>query len=126
MSHDVVSDALNKIMNAKRAKKQEVFVSHYSKVLLNVLKIAEKKGYIKSYSIEDKDKRLKIEIGKLNECRAIKPRFDVQIKGMEVYIRRYLPARGIGTIIVSTSSGLLTHQEAIEKNIGGSLIAYFY
>lgn len=126
MSHDVVSDALNKIMNAKRAKKQEISVSHYSKVLLNVLKIAKDKDYIKSYSIEDKDKTLKIVTGKLNECGAIKPRFDVQTKDIEVYIRRYLPARGIGIMIISTSYGLLTHQEAIEKNIGGSLIAYFY
>jgi hypothetical protein len=29
-------------------------------------------------------------------------------------------------MIVSTNKGLVTHQEAQEEQIGGSLIAYFY
>ncbi|HEB47012.1 MAG TPA: 30S ribosomal protein S8 [Candidatus Pacearchaeota archaeon] len=37
-----------------------------------------------------------------------------------------LPARNIGTVIVSTNKGLMTHEEALQEKIGGSLIAYFY
>ena len=45
---------------------------------------------------------------------------------IEKYRRRYLPARNLGTMIVSTNKGLLTHEEAQEEKIGGSLIAFFY
>lgn len=124
MSHDVVADGLCKIMNAKKAGKKDVEISYYSKLLLNVLKIAKERGYIEDYKIENKI--LKVRIGKLNKCNAIKPRFDVQVKDFEKYMRRYLPARNFGIIIVSTNKGLITHEEAIEKNIGGCLIAYFY
>ena len=45
MSHDVVADALSKIMNAKRSHKTVVTVKHHSKVLLAVLAMAKLKGY---------------------------------------------------------------------------------
>ena len=69
---------------------------------------------------------LKITLKEVSECRAIKPRFTFNIKTLDKYIRRFLPARNFGYVIVSTSKGLKTHQEAQEDKIGGSLIAYFY
>lgn len=75
---------------------------------------------------DEKTNAIKVEIGKLNECKAIRPRFYVTVKEIEKYVRRYLPARDFGYVIISTNKGLLTHNEAIEKNIGGSLIAYFF
>jgi len=126
MSQDIISDALNMIMNAKKSGKKEVAIARYSKFLLEILNIAKKAGYIEKCEIDEKEKKLIVHIGELNECRAIKPRFFVMVPEIEKYIRRYLPARNFGIIIVSTSKGLLTHEEAQEKKIGGSLIAYFY
>jgi len=45
---------------------------------------------------------------------------------IEKYRRRYLPARNMGTIVISTSKGLMTHEEAVQEGFGGSLIAFFY
>jgi len=126
MSQDVVADALNQIMNAKRAGKKELEVKRYSNLLLKVLDIAKKQGYVKDYTVNEKEKKLKIKIGELNECRAIKPRFNVSVGEIEKYMRRFLPARDFGVIIISSSKGLVTQKEAYEKNIGGALIAYFY
>lgn len=123
MSQDIIADTLNEIMNAKKARKSQINVIRSSKLLLNVLEIAKKKGYIEDFKVKAKDLEIKF---KLNECRAIKPRFNVQVDEIEKYIRRFLPARDFGIIIISTSSGLMTHEEAYEKNLGGSLIAYFY
>ena len=125
MSHDIVADALNQVMNAKRAGKNELVVERYSKFLLNVLSVAKKHKYL-AYELEEESKKLKIRILSLNECKAIKPRFDIRIGDIEKYMRRFLPARDFGIIIISSSKGLVTHKEAYEKNIGGSLIAYFY
>ena len=123
MSQDIVSDCLNQIMNAKKARKDTIVIKRYSKFLLSLLEVIKKLGYI-DYKIEGKE--LHIEIKDLNECKAIKPRFSVSVEDIEKYVRRYLPARDFGFLIVSTNQGLLTHNEAVEKKLGGSLIAYVF
>ncbi len=123
MSQDIVADVLNQIMNAKKARKEEIVVKRYSKFLLDVLSLMKKLDFL-NYKIEDKE--IKIEIKNINECRAIKPRFVVSVEEIDKYVRRFLPAKDFGFIIISTSKGLMTHNEAIEKNIGGSLIAYVF
>ena len=123
MSHDIIADTLNEIMNAKRARKSSIITKNKSKLLINVLEVAKKHGYIEEFKQNGKELEIKFN---LNECKAIKPRFDVQIKDFEKYIQRYLPARDFGIIIVSTSKGLMVLDEAEKENIGGCLIAYFY
>ncbi|MBU0957450.1 MAG: 30S ribosomal protein S8 [Nanoarchaeota archaeon] len=124
MSQDITADALNQIMNAKKAGKESLNLARHSKLLESVLKIAKEHNYIEEFKIEDEI--LTIKIGKLNKCQAIKPRYYVKKEGIDKYIRRYLPARDFGIIIVSTNKGLMTNIELHEEKIGGSVIAYFY
>ncbi|MBU2562649.1 MAG: 30S ribosomal protein S8 [Nanoarchaeota archaeon] len=126
MSHDVVADALNMIKNAKKARKETVRIRRISNLLIEILKIMKQKGAIKKYKINSNEKSVEITIGDLSNCNAIKPRFTVDKNDIEKYRRRYLPARNIGTMIISTNKGLLTHEEAQEEKTGGCLIAYFY
>ena len=123
MSQDLISDALNQIMNAKKARKDILVIKRHSKLLLKVLDIVRDAGYI-DYSIKDKD--LIIHIIKLNEFKAIKPRYTVTVKRIDYYKRRFLPAKNFGFIIISTNNGLMKHDEAEEKNIGGCLVAYVF
>ena len=125
MAQDIISDALNQIMNAKKAKKEEILVEHSSVFLLQILEIAKENEYL-DYEIDKKNNKLKISIKNLMECKTIKPRYYVKKDEIEKYLRRYLPARGFGIVLVSTSQGLMTHTQAQEKQIGGSLVAYFY
>ena len=124
MSQDIVADALNMIMNAKKARKEKISVKINSKLLTSILAIAKLKGYIKSYKAQEKG--IEVELGEIHGCKSIKPRYVVSAKNIEKYISRYLPAKNLGILIISTSQGLMTHQTAIEKNIGGSLIAYMF
>lgn len=126
MSRDIVADALNMIRNAKRARKNSVKINQISNLLIETLKIMKHKDAVKKYKVNSKEKSVEITIGDLNDCKAIKPRFTVKKDQIDKYRRRYLPARNIGTIIVSTNKGLMTHEEALEEDIGGCLIAYFY
>ena len=89
----------------------------------NILDIAKENGYL-DYRIDGKE--LIIEIKKINEIKAIKPRYTVSTKSLDKYVRRFLPARDFGFVIISTSKGLMKHSEAKEKNIGGCLIAYVF
>ena len=126
MSQDIIADALNMLRNAKKAKKEVVEVKRISKLLIEVLKIMKQKDAIKKYKIDSKEQSVEVTLGEFFDCRAIKPRFTVKVDQIEKYRRRYLPARDMGTIIVTTNKGLMTHDEALEKGTGGSLLAYFY
>ena len=118
---------LNDFINCKKAGKMETTVIPASNLILEVLKILKNKGYVKEFKIEEgKFNKIIVKIGNLNYCGAIKPNFFVEKGGFEKYVRRYLPARNIGILIVSTDKGIMTHQEAIEKGIGGCLLAYCY
>ena len=126
MSQDIVADALNMIRNAKKARKEIVEIKRISNLLIEVLKIMKQKSAIKKYKIDTKEKSVQVTIGDLSECKAIKPRFTVNKNQIEKYRRRYLPARNMGTIVISTNKGLITHEDAQEEKVGGCLIAYFY
>ena len=126
MSQDIVADALNIIRNGKKSRKESVKISKISNMLIEILKIMKQRGAVKKYKIDTKEKTIEVDLGDFFECRVVKPRFSVKKDGIEKYIRRYLPARGMGTLIISTNEGLMTHEEAQEKSLGGSVIAYFY
>jgi len=126
MSQDIVADALNMIRNMKKARKETVEIKKISDLLIEILKIMKQKGAVKKYKIDTKKRSIEVTIGELSECKAIKPRFSVDKGQIEKYRRRYLPARNLGTMIVSTNKGLMTHEEAQEEGMGGCLIAYFY
>lgn len=127
MIRDWLAAMLNDITNCKRAGRSSTQTVYFSKLMLELLKLMKKNGYIEDFTIEeDKFKKVIIKIGNLHKCQAIKPRFFVNMKNIDRYIKRYLPARDVGILIVSTSKGLMSHKDAIEKNIGGCLIAYCY
>lgn len=120
---DIISNALSCIMNAKRAGKKNCTVQS-SRLLIAILDIMKREGCIDDF--REENGRVTIEYGRINECKAIKPRFYVSVSEFPKFTARYLPARDFGFLIVSTSKGLMTHREALEKNIGGSLIAYCF
>jgi len=123
MSQNIVADTLNQIMNAKKARKIEIVVNRHSKLLRNILDIAKQNGYL-DYSVNKTN--LTIKIIKLNEIKAINPRYTFSINKINRYIERFLPAKNFGFIIVSTNKGLMKHTEAKEQNLGGCLIAYMF
>jgi small subunit ribosomal protein S8 len=128
MRHDLLSDVLSAIKNGDRAGKKET-ITAASKLVKNVLLILQKHNYIGDFEYID-DKRggkFKIELlGKVNNCNAIRPRFHVKADQYEKFEKRFLPAAGMGFIIVSTSKGLMIHSEAKEKEIGGTLLGFIY
>lgn len=126
MSQDIIADGLNQIMNAKLVEKKEVVINRHSSLLLNLMEMMKKKGYL-DYKIDDENERsLIVQIKRLNACRAVKPRYPAGYKEIEKYLRRFLPSRNFGTLVLSTNMGLLSHQEALANKVGGSVIAYFY
>jgi small subunit ribosomal protein S8 len=65
-------------------------------------------------------------LGRINKCGAVRPRFSVRVNEFEMWEKKFLPSRDVGMLIVSTSRGVLSHREAMEKDIGGRLLAFVY
>ncbi len=126
---DLISDALSAVMNAEKISKKEITIRRNSKLLLDVIEIIKKHGYIKGYEFKANSKGgvLSIKLfNKINNIGAVRPRYPCPISEVEVYEKQYLPAAGFGILIMSTPKGLMTHADAKKQNIGGTLIAYCY
>ena len=125
MSQDIVADGLNQIMNAKRVEKREFVIKKYSKVLLSLFELMKEKGYI-DFEVDAEAKTVMVKLVRLNECRAVKPRYFVGVNDIDKYLRRFLPSRNFGSLIISTNKGMMSHADALKQNLGGSVVAYFY
>ena len=110
-------------MNAKRASKVSLEIGRSSKLLINLLEMMKKDGHI---DYDAGKTGVSVSIIKLNECRSVKPRYYVGVGDVDKYMRRFLPSRNFGTLVMSTNKGMLSHADAIKENVGGSVVAYFY
>lgn len=129
MLNDTLSNALSAILNNERIGKKECVVTPVSKVITTVLTLLNKFQYIGSFEqvAQTRGGQVKVNLlGNINKVGVIKPRYSVKVADYEKFEKRYLPAFGMGVILVSTSQGIMSHKEAKEKNLGGKLIAYCY
>lgn len=129
MLNDPLANVLSYINNHEKLGRKEIVVANNSKVIRKILDILNTNSYVGTYTeIEDgKGKLLNISlIGNVNKIGVIKPRFNVKKDDYEKFEKRYLPAKDFGILIVSTSKGMMTHNEAKEKGLGGRLICYCY
>ena len=86
-------------------------------------------GYIGEFEIVDDHRSQKIVVelnGRLNKCGVISPRFDVPVNEVEKWIVNLLPSRQFGHIVLSTTYGIMTHEEAKRKKTGGKVLGFFY
>jgi len=129
MMNDPLANALNTLLNAEKVGKNTIVVKPINTMIKAVFSILNEEGYVGNAEEEEDGggKKATINlIGKINKAGAIKPRFAMKFEDVEKYEKRYLPARGFGILILSTSTGLITNEEARKQKIGGRLIAYCY
>lgn len=124
-----LEEAMVNLKNSENAGKRECVVKPASKVIGNILKILQKKDYIGDYEYIDNGKAgiYRIELkGKINDCKAINPRYPAKKTEYTKWEKRLLPSKGFGNLIVTTSKGVMTAKKARERGIGGRIIAYVY
>ena len=64
--------------------------------------------------------------GRLNKCGVISPRFDVAINEIEKWTNNLLPSRQFGYVVLTTSGGIMDHEEARRKHLGGKILGFFF
>ena len=127
MVNDVIADSITRIRNAamRRLDNTELY---YAKVVVSVLDVFKDKGFIRDYKVNDKDGKQSIFVqlaysdsgeSAINEVKRIsKP-------GRRVYkgcseLRSF--KSGYGVIVVSTSKGVISNDEAYRRKVGGEAL----
>ncbi len=130
MINDMIADSITRIRNAS-IRGQEVTQLLYSKIVESIVKILQDKGYIESYKVVEEGNKKYINVvlkyedaGKkkkpvINEIKRISKPGRRVYKGKDE-IKRF--KNGYGTIIVSTSKGVLPNDEAYAKGVGGEVL----
>lgn len=75
-------------------------------------------GYINEFEEIDDHRNGKVVVqlnGRINKCGVISPRFDVPLNQIEGWIAMLMPSRAFGYIIMTTSAGIMDHEEARRK-----------
>jgi len=127
--NDPLVSALSGIDNAESVGHLAHTVEPASNVIGSILEVFYDRGFIGGFEfIEDgRAGRFEVELtGAINDCGAISPRYSVGADEYERWEKRFLPARDYGSLIVTTSQGVMSHYEARQEGIGGQVIAYVY
>lgn len=126
---DTLVNALNTIMNNEYRRKNECIIVPASNLIGRVLRLIQRKGYIGEIEFIDDGRQGKFRVqlfGRINECKAVSPRFSTSVDRLERYEKRFLPSRNLGSVILSTPKGIMDHIQAREENVGGVILAYVY
>jgi len=123
---DPIADMLTRIRNAHMASLDVVEMQH-SGIKENIARVLKREGYITDYVTERRpQKYLRVYLKYTDER---EPAILGLKRDSRPGCRHYVSAsdvpkvlRGIGTAILSTSSGVLTDKEARKMNIGGELL----
>jgi len=123
--NDPLASALSLILNDERIGRSQSVIMPSSKVIKKVLEVMNTNGYIGEFKEEKTSLTVNL-LGNINKCGVIKPRYSVKKGQFEKSEERFLLARDVGILIVSTPQGILTHNDVKKKKIGGKLLAYCY
>uniref|UniRef100_A0A914HC83 40S ribosomal protein S15a n=1 Tax=Globodera rostochiensis TaxID=31243 RepID=A0A914HC83_GLORO len=107
---NVLADALKSINNAEKRGKRQVIIRPSSKIV-------------------DDHRAGKIVVnltGRINKCQVISPRFDIRMADLEKWTSNLLPSRQFGYLVLTTSAGIMDHEEARRKHMGGKILGFFF
>jgi small subunit ribosomal protein S8 len=129
MLNDPLANALSAMKNAEIKGKGSCIIQPSSKLIGGVLNLLKEKDYIGEFEYVDDGKTGVFQVnlkGNINNCGVIKPRYPIKRNELDKWESRYLPAQHFGLLILTTTKGILSQDEARKDGIGGKLLAYVY
>jgi small subunit ribosomal protein S8 len=127
MINDLIADSLTRIRNAAMRRLDSTTLMH-SKTVEAVVAILADKGYIESFNVVENGVKKTINVvlkydnnGRtvINEVKRISKSGRRVYKGVSE-LKRF--KNGYGTIIVSSSKGVLPNDKAFELGVGGEVL----
>ena len=131
MLTDPIADYLTRVRNALASEHERVEIPA-SRLKREMTRILKEQGYINDFTVEQ---------GRVGEVLTLRLKYTDDrrpvISGLERVSRpgrrRYVSGSdvprvlgGMGTAIVSTSTGVMTGHEARRKGVGGEIVAYVW
>jgi len=131
MLTDPIADMLSRIRNANRAM-HDVVSMPTSRMKEEIARLLHEEGYIKGYRVVEAapvdSLVIELKFGK-NRERVITDLKRVSKPGRRVYAKKDRLPRvlgGLGTAILSTSTGVITTRQAAERGVGGEVLAFVW
>jgi len=131
MLTDPIADMLTRIRNANKAM-HDTAAMPTSRLKEEIARLPKEEGYIKDYRVVEGSPYstlvVELKFGK-NRERVLTDLKRVSKPGRRVYARKDRLPRvlgGLGTAILSTSTGLITSRQAAERGVGGEVIAFIW
>ena len=131
MLTDPIADMLTRIRNANKAM-HETTAMPTSRMKEEIARLLKEEGYIQDYRVVEGDSFdtlvVQLKFGR-NRERVITDLKRVSKPGRRVYARKDALPRvlgGMGTVIISTSGGLVTSRTAEERGVGGEVVCYVW
>ena len=131
MLTDPIADMLTRIRNANKAMHDRVEMPT-SRMKQEIARLLKEEGYIKDYRVVDGTPFatlvIELKFGK-NRKRILTDVKRISRPGRRVYARKDRLPRvlgGLGTAILSTSTGIITSRQAAERGVGGEVIAFVW
>jgi small subunit ribosomal protein S8 len=128
---DPIADMLTRIRNANKAM-HDTAEMPTSRLKEEIARLLKDEGYIKDFRVVQGEPAatlvIELKFGK-NRQRVITGLKRVSKPGRRVYARKDRLPRvlgGLGTAILSTSSGVITGRQAAERGVGGEVIAFVW
>ena len=124
---DPIADMITRIRNAQLRTLNKVSIPN-SKFRAKILDVLKEEGYISDYKfLTDKKNKgsLLVDLKYSNGLPVIREISRVSKPGRRIYTRAgSIPKikNGLGIVIVSTSMGIMSDNDARSKNIGGEII----
>ena len=131
MLTDPIADMLARIRNANRAL-HETAQMPTSRVKEEIARLLKEEGYIRDYRLEKGESYdtlvVELKYGR-NRQRVLTDVKRISRPGRRIYARKDRLPRvlgGMGTAILSTSSGVMTSRTAEERGVGGEVICFVW
>ncbi len=131
MQTDPISDYLTRLRNALASEHEDVVIPN-SKLKRELSRILKEQGYINDFAVEPATVGEVIKLNlKYTEDRApvIQGIKRISRPGRRRYVTHAQVPRvqgGMGTAIVSTSTGVMTGHDAKRNGVGGEVVAYVW
>jgi small subunit ribosomal protein S8 len=131
MLTDPIADMLTRIRNANKAMHDTVEMPT-SRMKEEIARLLKQEGYVKDFRVVPGEPYstlvIELKFGR-NRERVITDLKRVSKPGRRVYASKDRLPRvlgGLGTAILSTSTGVITTRQAAERGVGGEVIAFVW
>ena len=126
---NTIAAGMSALKNAADGGKPSVIIEPAGKLLGAMFRIMQDSGYITGFEYLDDGRggQFLVQLnGRINRCGAISPRYNVPLADLEYWETQFLPGKNFGVLILSTSKGVMTHEQARKEGVGGLLLGYVY